>query len=195
MNVSFYSFAKVVVNGVFRPFYRLDVVGAEHIPKEGGVLLVCNHISNYDPIVLGLTNPRPIHFMAKQELFNVPILRSIVTRLNAFPVKRGMSDRQALRTGLKILNEGNVLGLFPEGTRHKSGELGKGFAGAGFFALRTNAQVVPCAIIGPYKVFSKIRVIYGKPIDMDELRKNKASSHEVAEIIMNEIGKLLNQTF
>lgn len=195
MNVSFYSFAKVVVSGVFRPLYRIDAVGVENIPKEGGILLVCNHISDLDPIVLGLTNPRPIHFMAKQELFKIPIFRSIISRLYAFPVNRGKSDRKALRTGLKVLNDGNILGLFPEGTRHKTGELGKGLAGAGFFALRTNAQVVPCAIIGPYKVFSKIRVVYGKPIDMEELRKNKASANEVTEIIMNEIRKLLNQTF
>ncbi len=82
--------------------------------------------------------PRPVHYMAKEELFKVPVLGNIVRNCNAFPVKRGLSDREALRTGLKLLKDGHVFGLFPEGTRSKTGELGKGLAGAGFFALRSN---------------------------------------------------------
>src|SRR5690606_23955653 len=124
---------------------------------------------------------------AKEELFSVPILGKILPHINAFPVKRGFSDRGALRKGLDVLNAGNVLGLFPEGTRSKSGELGKGLAGAGFFALRSNAHIVPCAIIGPYKPFKRLKVVYGKPISMDEYRQNKASAEQVTEVIMNEI--------
>ncbi|MFL6558696.1 MAG: lysophospholipid acyltransferase family protein, partial [Bacillus sp. (in: firmicutes)] len=100
------------------------------------------------------------------------------------------SDREALRTGLNLLKDGHVFGLFPEGTRSKTGELGKGLAGAGFFALRTNASVVPCAIIGPYKSLRKLKVVYGQPIDMDEMRKTKASTEQVTELIMSEIDKL-----
>lgn len=169
----------------------MEVLGKEHFPKEGGVLLCANHIHNFDPPMVGITAPRPVHFMAKEELFNVPVLGKIVPHLNAFPVKRGMSDREALRKGLNVLKEGHVLGLFPEGTRSKTGELGKGLAGAGFFALRTDAQVVPCAIIGPYKAFGKLRIVYGKPIPMDELRKNKISAEETTEVIMNEINNLI----
>ena len=77
--------------------------------------------------------------------------------IQVFPVKRGMSDKKAIRTGLTLLKEGHVLGLFPEGTRSKTGELGKGLTGAGFFALRTEAAVVPCAIIGPYKSFRRVK--------------------------------------
>lgn len=109
--------------------------------------------------------------MAKEELFSVPVLGKIVPHLNAFPVKRGMSDREALRKGLGILKDGKVLGLFPEGTRSKTGEMGKGLAGAGFFALRSDAHVVPCAIIGPYKAFKKLKVVYGKPIDMESIKE------------------------
>jgi len=191
--VTFYSFAKIVVSSIFKPLYRIETSGVENFPKEGGVLLCSNHISNFDPISVGINVPRTVHFMAKEELFEVPVLKRIVTMCNAFPVKRGLNDRQALRTGLKILNDGHVLGLFPEGHRSKTGELGKGMAGAGFFALRSDAWVVPCAIIGPYKPFRKLKVAFGKPIDMAELRKTKASADKVTELIMSEIHKLINE--
>lgn len=191
--MTFYTFARSVVNAIFRPLYRIKAIGAEQFPKEGGVLLCCNHISNFDPIVVGIMIKRNVYYMAKEELFKVPVFGKVVEMCNAFPVKRGMSDREALRKGLKVLKEGHVLGLFPEGTRSKNGELGKGLAGAGFFALKSDAAVVPCAIIGPYKSFRKLKMVYGSPIDMTELRKNKASAEEATELIMSEIHKLINE--
>ncbi|MEW9049810.1 MAG: lysophospholipid acyltransferase family protein [Neobacillus sp.] len=191
--MTFYSFARAVAGSVFKPWYRIEVSGTEHFPKDGAVLLCVNHIHNFDPIVTGITAPRPVHFMAKEELFKVPVLGNIVRKCNAFPVKRGMSDREALRNGLNVLKEKQVLGLFPEGTRSLTGELGKGLAGAGFFALRSDAAVVPSAIIGPYKSMSKLKVIYGKPIPMEELRNRKASAEQVTELIMEEIHKLIKE--
>ncbi|WHX99112.1 lysophospholipid acyltransferase family protein [Neobacillus sp. DY30] len=189
--MTFYSFARSVVAGVFKPWYRIEVIGIEDFPKDGGVLLCTNHIHNFDPLVVGITAPRPVHFMAKEELFNVPVLGNIVRKCNAFPVKRGKGDRESLRAGLKVLKDGNVFGLFPEGTRSKTGEIGKGLSGAGFFALRTDADVVPCAIIGPYKSLKKLKVVYGKPIPMEEMRASKASAEQVTELIMAEIHKLI----
>ncbi|MFJ7725535.1 lysophospholipid acyltransferase family protein [Neobacillus sp. NPDC097160] len=191
--MTFYDFARSVVYTIFKPWYRVEAIGVENIPKEGGVLLCSNHIHNFDPIIVGIMAPRPIHYMAKEEVFRVPVLGGIVRKCNAFPVKRGFSDREALRTGLKILKDGNVFGLFPEGTRSKNGELGKGLSGAGFFALRTEADVIPCAVIGPYKSFHKLKVVYGKPIDMDQMRKEKASADQVTELIMSEIHKLIKE--
>ncbi|WP_409270488.1 lysophospholipid acyltransferase family protein [Neobacillus sp. SCS-31] len=191
--MTFYSFARFVANTALKPIYRYEVEGLEHFPKEGGVLLCSNHINNLDPPVVGITAPRPVHFMAKEELFSVPVLKDIIKACNAFPVKRGMSDREALRKGLGVLKAGEVLGLFPEGTRSKTGELGEGLAGAGFFALRSNAHVVPCAIIGPYKAFKRLKVIYGKPIDMERLRGEKASPEAATELIMAEIRKLIEE--
>jgi 1-acyl-sn-glycerol-3-phosphate acyltransferase len=188
-----YSFVRAVVGGALKPYYRIKTIGLENFPKDGGVLLCANHIDNLDPPVVGITATRPVHFMAKEELFSVPILGKLVPYLNAFPVKRGMSDREALRKGLGILKEGKVLGLFPEGTRSKDGELKQGLAGAGFFALRTDAQVVPCAIIGPYKAFQPLKVIYGKPIPMEELRSTKASAEETTAVIMNSIKHLIDE--
>ncbi|PLR75631.1 1-acyl-sn-glycerol-3-phosphate acyltransferase [Bacillus sp. V3-13] len=191
--MNLYSFAKSLIYGLLKPVYRFEVIGREHFPKEGGVLLCANHIDNLDPPVVGINAPRPVHFMAKAEVFSVPILGKILPRVNAFPVKRGMSDREALRKGLAILNDGHVLGLFPEGTRSKTGQLGKGLAGAGFFALRSESAVVPCAIIGPYKPFKRLKVVYGKPVDFTEMRRNKASADEATELIMAEIRKLIEE--
>ncbi|OCA90948.1 acyl-phosphate glycerol 3-phosphate acyltransferase [Bacillus sp. FJAT-27225] len=191
--MTFYDFARTVVKVALKPVYQYEVIGRENFPKEGGVLLCSNHIDNLDPPMVGITAPRPVHFMAKEEIFKVPVLGNIVRKCNAFPVKRGMSDREALRKGLGVLKEGKVLGLFPEGTRSRTGELGKGLAGAGFFALRSNAHVVPCAIIGPYKKFGKLKVVYGKPIDMEKARLEKASAEAVTELIMSEIRKLIEE--
>lgn len=191
--MTFYSFAKFIVSVVLKPLYRFEVIGEENIPMNGPVLLCSNHIDNLDPPVVGITSPRTVHFMAKEEVFRVPVLKTILPKVHAFPVKRGMSDREALRTAIKVLKEGNLLGLFPEGTRSKTGELQKGLAGAGFFALRTEAVVVPCAIIGPYKLFKPVKVVYGKPIDFEVYRKEKVSAEEATLIIMDSIKELLEK--
>jgi 1-acyl-sn-glycerol-3-phosphate acyltransferase len=193
MKMTFYQFAKGVVAAVFFPLYRVEVKGKEHFPKDGAVLLCSNHIDNLDPPTVGISAPRQVHFMAKEELFQVPVLGGIVRKVGSFPVKRGMSDREALRKGLNVLKDGGVLGLFPEGTRSKDGKLGKGLAGAGFFALRSNALVVPCAVIGTYKPFRKVRVFFGEPINLDSLRERKATAEETTDFIMSKIAELLEK--
>jgi 1-acyl-sn-glycerol-3-phosphate acyltransferase len=190
--MNMYQFTKSLVWTTLKPIYRFDIRGLEHFPKTGGVLICSNHIDALDPPVVGITAPRPVHFMAKEELFNMPILKPLLPKLNAFPVKRGLSDREALRKALALLKNGDVMGLFPEGTRSKDGKLGKGFSGAGFFALKGEADVVPCAIIGPYKPFKPLKVVYGEPILMQPYRDRKASADEVTLIIMNHIQKLLD---
>lgn len=191
MTLTFYSFARSLVAVGLKPVYRIETIGRENIPAEGSVLLCANHINNLDPLLVGITASRPVHFMAKDELFSVPLLGRIVRNLNAFPVKRGMSDREALRTGLAILKEDKVLGLFPEGTRSKTGEIGKGLAGAGFFALRSEAAIVPCAIIGPYKAFNKIKVVYGQPLKLEISSGGKLNAEQATDMIMSEIQKLI----
>lgn len=191
--MNLYTIGKALVKTTLTPLYRFEVIGAENFPKEGGVLLCANHINALDPPVVGMTAPRTVHFMAKEELFKLPILGPILPKVNAFPVKRGMSDREALRTALKILKSGEVVGLFPEGTRSTDGVLKKGLSGAGFFALRGNADVMPCAIIGPYKRFKKVKVVYGKPLLMEPFRERKATVDEVTEAIMGSIQDILDE--
>lgn len=191
--MNLYTFGKALVKTALTPLYRFEVIGLEKFPKEGGILLCSNHIHALDPPVVGMTAPRTVHFMAKEELFKTPILGPILPKVNAFPVKRGMSDREALRSALKILKGGEVMGLFPEGTRSTDGVLKKGLSGAGFFALRGEADVVPCAIVGPYKIFRKVKVVYGEPIAMAPFRERKASADEVTEAIMERIQSILDE--
>lgn len=189
--MSFYSLAKNVVWYLLKPLYRMDVYGKENIPKEGPVIICSNHISNIDPPIVAGSSTRDIHFLAKEELFEKNWLKLILTKAKAFPIKRGMKDRQALRHALSLLKEGKCLGLFPEGTRSKTGELGEGLPGIGFFALRSDAIVVPCVIIGPYKIGRKLKVVYGSPINMTSLREQKASAKEATDKIMVELKHLI----
>ncbi|WP_282019757.1 lysophospholipid acyltransferase family protein [Planomicrobium okeanokoites] len=191
--MNLYTFGKALVKTALTPLYRFEVTGTEKFPDQGGILLCSNHIHALDPPVVGMTSPRTVHFMAKEELFKVPVLGRILPQVNAFPVKRGMSDREALRSALRILKNGDVVGLFPEGTRSTDGFLKKGLSGAGFFALRGDADVMPCAIIGPYKPFRKVKVVYGEPVLMAPYRERKASAEEVTSVIMESIQKLLDE--
>lgn len=192
--MNLYPLGKFLISTVCFPLYRIKTIGKENFPKEGGVLLCTNHIDNLDPPIVGITCPRTVHFMAKEELFEQPVLKTLLPQVQAYPVKRGMSDREAFRKTIKLLRDEKVVGLFPEGTRSKTGEIGKGLAGAGFFALKGgDAKVVPCAIIGPYKAFSRLKVVYGEAMDMTPYRERKASAEEVTEAIMSEISKLIEQ--
>lgn len=188
--MTLYQVAKNLVWYALKPLYRMEVIGVENIPKDGPVIICSNHISNFDPPVVGGSAPRVVHFLAKEELFKGKFGKFLFSKLNAVPIKRGMKDRQALRQALNILKEGKVLGLFPEGTRSKTGELGEGLSGIGFFALRSEATVVPCVIVGPYKVGRRLKIVYGEPVKMDKLREEKASAKEATEQIMQEISKL-----
>lgn len=186
-----YHIGKALLFIYFKIVFRLTVIGKENVPKESGVLLCANHTSNYDPPVLGVAFPRVVRFMGKAELFNNPIMKWLMIRIGVFPVKRGLGDKQALRNGLNLLNNGEVMGIFPEGTRSKTGELGEGLAGSGFFALRSTAVVIPCAIIGTYKPFHKLKVVFGEPIDFDDYKDKKLSAKEATAIIMDKIRELL----
>ncbi|WP_211274579.1 lysophospholipid acyltransferase family protein [Anaerobacillus arseniciselenatis] len=188
-----YKVGQTVCRSYLSTLYKVEVIGKENIPSDKGVLLCCNHIHLLDPPLLGSYLERPIHYMAKAELFKIPVLNYLIKKFHAFPVRRGMSDKQALREGIKVLKDNNVLGIFPEGTRSKTGELGKGLAGVGFFALKTDALVVPSAIIGPYKPFGTVKVVYGKPLDFKALREEKVSSETATNYIMDAIGDLIKE--
>lgn len=188
-----YRLGRSFFRGIFRFLFKVNVIGAEKFPKEEGLVVCCNHISNWDPMFLGSFCPRKVRYMAKEELFRIPLLSSILVSWGAFPVKRGAGDRAAIRTSLEIAQGGDVLGIFPEGTRSKTGKLGKALPGGAMIALRSGVRVVPVAIIGPYRFFRPINIIYGDAIDLKELAGGKGNTALAAEIIMNEIQKLIDK--
>jgi 1-acyl-sn-glycerol-3-phosphate acyltransferase len=134
------------------------------------VLIVCNHISEWDPPTVGwAARPRKSHYMAKIELFQIFAFRRIVARMGAFPVTRGGADRRAMRIAREILRRGDVLLMFPEGTRSAEGRLRPGFPGAGALGLEPGVTVVPAAIWGSQRRFGPTRVVFGAPIDLSDL--------------------------
>ena len=127
---------------------RVQVKGRERIPRRGALLVIANHSSVLDPVVLAASFPRPVMFMAKDELFHVPIFGRLLRAAGIIPVRRGRPDRAALEEALAVLRQGGVLALFPEGTRSPDGVLQTAHAGAGLLAVRSAAPVLPVAIIG-----------------------------------------------
>jgi 1-acyl-sn-glycerol-3-phosphate acyltransferase len=194
--VSLYNIGKYSVWVICKTFYRMESIGVENlssIPENQGVLLCANHVSQMDPPAIGSVSPRELSFMAKAELFDVPFLGKLISKVNAFPIKRGASDRASIKMALHILNEGKTLIMFPEGTRSKSGEMGEAKAGAGFLALKTDALIIPVAVIGHYKIFRKTKIVFGKPIDLTSIKENKGRPIEASEIIMKHIKELYDK--
>lgn len=168
----FYAVVKCIGTFLFKIFLRLEVEGQENIPKDGPFVLCCNHISLLDPPVVSAACIRKIHWMAKEELF-VPVLGTIYKWLGAFPVKRGTADRTAITHGINILKNKEVLAIFPEGTRSKTGALGKAAPGALMMAGRVRATILPTCVIGTDvkrqgKLWPKVKVKFGKPIPFPE---------------------------
>lgn len=191
----FYYIAKYIVLAVIKVIYRVQVEGIENIPKKGPVIICPNHISFLDPPIVGALLNRRIYFMAKAELFKNVIFGYILRKgLGAFPVKRGTSDLSAIKTALNHLKNGQAIGIFPEGTRSKNGMLQKAEPGVSMLAVRSHAAVIPVGIKSNYRLFSKVIIRIGKPINLDKYLNSKLSSNDLAligEEIMAEISKLL----
>ena len=145
-------------------FYRPTVRGLHHIPAEGSGIVYSNHISLLDPIFIGCILHRRIYFMAKQELFRLPGLSAVFRALGAFPVKRGKADMSAIKRSLQVLKEDKLFGIFPEGTRSKSGEMKAFSHGIASIAIRSQAPVIPVAITGEYRLFRRIYISIGEPL-------------------------------
>lgn len=187
-----YRLGKWLFRVFFTVFYRVRVLGRENIPIDGAVVLCGNHISAFDPPLMGCFLERKVHYMAKAELFDKPVLGPIISRLGAFPVKRGGVSRESIRLAISILKEGNVMGIFPEGTRSNSGGIGQ--KGAASLALKSNATVVPVAIIGPYSLFKPLTIVYGKPLDISEYAGASSEDLELAtDRIMSVIRNMVAQ--
>jgi 1-acyl-sn-glycerol-3-phosphate acyltransferase len=184
---------KALVGWIFRLWCRLGVRGAEHVPMEGAVILAANHRSMLDVPLLVIAAPRPTVFMAKLELFGDPVRAWLWDWLGGFPVNRSISDIRALDTALAILQEGHCLGLYPEGTRSKTGEMLPFLKGAAWLALRTGATIVPCGIRGTERrrglrrlLPFKVRIAFGDPIPV-EREEAPRSRREKAEALTGRI--------
>ena len=153
--VLYWLFKWLAVNPTFRLLYRGKVYGAENVPKQGKLVVVSNHASVFDPPFLSNAVRRPVSFMAKAELFEVPVLKQAIELYGAYPVRRGGTDRQALKYAKQYLEQGWATGVFLNGTRSADGRIHKPFLGAATIAARSQAPILPVALVGAHKILPK----------------------------------------
>ena len=171
---------------VLRGLFRLEERGIENLP-EGGFVLACNHVSSFDPWPLGipLWPKRGMRIMAKSELYWFP-LNKVIDGAGAFPVKRGQQDTVAMETAVELAREGNIVAMFPEGTRRTKGLMktreARPRTGAARIALEADVPLVPAAVSGTDRLLrlGKLRVAYGKPVEIDDLR-GLDNEHDAAQ--------------
>lgn len=191
-----YTLARWIFVPFFKILFRARILGIEHVPKNGPVILAANHLSNWDPPFLACFLPREVSYMAKLELFENPVFAAAIRSCHAFPVKRGAADRGAIKTAVQVLKENGVLGVFPEGTRSHTGEMQKAEAGVALIASMTKAPVVPAAIIGTNGIFSegslfpRLTVAYGEPMEFSGDRKNREDLEDFSQRILGAIAEM-----
>ena len=194
-----YQFGQIVISILFSLLYRYDVKGMEHIPKEGAALLCSNHTALKDPLFLGIMQKRQVWFMAKKELFQSKFMAWLLKGLGVFPVARS-GGAAAIHRGVEVLNQGNIVGIFIEGTRSKTGEPLKPKPGVVLLAEETKAPIVPVAIVGPGgrppKLFRKTRIRVGEAIPYEALGVEDHSTMEmrrISRMVMSRIVTLRDQ--
>lgn len=180
-------------------FFRVKIIGAENIPQEGGFILASNHISYYDPPLVGCCIKREMYFFAKRELFRFKPFGWILLRVNAQPVNRAGVDRAAIESAIEILKSGNGLTVFPEGTRSKTKDFLPVKPGIGMIARQAEAAIVPAYIHGANQLWNcflgrtRLTVSYGEPISAAWVKSQELTKEgylTIANEIMNRIGLL-----
>ena len=186
-NIKFYNGVKKVVGVPMKLFFDVRVNGLENIP-EGNYILAGNHKSMWDIILLANSIPTNIRFMAKKELFENSLLESFFSKAGAFPVDREGIDINAIKTALRLLKDGETIGVFPEGTRNKTKAITLPFKeGVTRIATKTNKVIVPFGIDGEYKLGKQINLNIGEPIDMSTIDKENQTQYleeKVKELIL-----------
>ena|SRR5690554_398413 len=164
-----YRFFVAVIRVLIRILWGIEVEGVDNIPHGSGAIVAGNHTTWFDPVAIAVAIPRPVHFMGKAELFKVPILGWLFSRAHVFPVRRGLADRQAIRTAQERVTQGHLVGMFPEGTRNKEGDdLHPLQGGAALISIKTGAPVIPVVVprVRLARLRTPIQVRIGEPIDL-----------------------------
>lgn len=196
-----YTFVRIVVSLPTLLIYRVRAIGRENVPKSGALVLAPNHLSQMDHLFCGLYLRRKIRFMGKSQLFGPPVLTYVFKHGGVFPVRRGHHDEEAFKTAYTILDQGEMLLVYAEGGRQRSGELGEARPGIGRIALESGVPIVPVAIHGSAKVrrwkrlnFPKVTVQYGKPVTYAvEDSPDRERQQRVAEEIFAHVREMYGE--
>lgn len=174
-----YSFCRLMSQVAFAVCFRLRAIDRGRVPRTGGVLLVANHQSYLDPVIVAVGLPRAVSFMARRSLFKVAPFRWLIESLGAFPIDRGRPDIKALKEGIRRLRAGRIVVVYPEGTRTRDGSIGSFHSGFLMMAERAGVPVTPVAIVGADRAWHRsralprpapIRVRYGEPLTPEEVK-------------------------
>ncbi|MGH7707733.1 MAG: lysophospholipid acyltransferase family protein [Vulcanimicrobiaceae bacterium] len=186
--MTFFDFARGVCGIVLRTIWRMRVVGSANVPRTGALIVACNHVSYLDPPALGAALPRRISYMAKHELFSMPVLGPLMPHLRAFPVDRSRGDVSAIRRAVDELRRGAAVGVFPEGTRNRDGRAGIR-EGVALLAALSGAPVLPAYVdgSGTARRLGRITVVFGQPIRF--VRGSAASGGDVKQARRAELAK------
>lgn len=201
--VLYHLFKWSVVSPMLHVYFRGRIYNAERMPKTGPIVVVSNHASNFDPPILSNCMKRPVAFMAKEELFKVPVLKQAISLYGAYPVKRGTGDRSAIRAALSSLEAGWATGVFLQGVRTPDGRITDPKLGASLIAAKAQVPLIPVCLWGTDAIFQKgsavpkpvpVTVRIGEPMDPPKSNKREeleAIAHSCAQIInaMHDLGR------
>jgi len=198
-----YSLAKSVIRAVLGAATGWEVVGREQIPRSGGLIVAANHISFWDPPLIGSVLPREVHFLAKEELFSNPVFGALIRSYNAIPIRRGMVDLSGMARAVEALRRGETMMMFPEGTRMRDGQLHPARPGVGMMAVNADVPIVPCFISGSSRPGrwltrrTRVRISFGPAWKWQDLAgpgvdltPGRALYQRLGDAVMREIARL-----
>ncbi len=195
----YHLFKWSVVSPVLHSYWRGRIYGAKKVPMTGPLIVVANHASNVDPVLLANCIRRPVSFMAKESLFEVPVLAPAIRAYGAYPVKRGSADRSAIREALKQLEHGWAVGIFLQGVRTPDGRISSPKLGAAMIAAKAQVPLLPVSLWGTEKILTKgsalprpspVTVRIGEPIAPPDSAKDKGALKEITQKCVDEIHAL-----
>lgn len=188
-----YEIAKFLVKCYYKLRFKITIIGENRVPSSGPVMLCSNHVSDFDPPLIGLALDRQLSFFAKSELFELPVIGKVFPSLNAIPVSRGKSDRAALKTSINALKEDRCLLIFPEGHRNKGDvkQLQNLQEGASFIAAKSEASIVPVVIKGEYNRKKGVTIVFGKPINTEEFLQAGNTRKDLTRKLEKNLNNLL----
>ncbi len=200
---AYYSASRLFARAVLGLLSGMEVRGQSNIPRAGGLIVASNHISFWDPPMVGSSVPREFHFLAKEELFHTPGLGRLIRSLNAIPIRRGVADLSGMSRAMEVLREGGAMLMFPEGSRMRDGELHPARPGVGMMAVHADVPIVPCSVTGsnhPGRWLvrrTRVRIWFGAPRPWQDLAgaesdltPGRALDQRVGEGVMREIAVL-----